>query len=121
MSNVTRRSFLEQSLSVAAAGLAVASSAQGAEGERRKPTTRPTTGPSTRAAWKPTPDALRIAVIGVHGRGMNHVDAYTYHDDVDVAAICDVDENVVGKAQDLLTSRGRPQAKYYQDIRKLLD
>jgi predicted dehydrogenase len=116
MADITRRSFLEHSLMVATAGLAAARVAEGAT--TNNPTTRPTTQPTGRVA---PAERIGIAVIGLNGRGENHVEAYTYDDGVEVVALCDVDERTFGKAQAKLQERGRPQAKMYTDIRKLLE
>jgi len=85
--------------------------ARGAPGEAAKP----------QAGRSAANDRIGVAVIGLHGRGLTHVDAYTYDDGVDVVALCDPDEGTFRKAQEALASRGRPAAKQYSDIRKLLE
>ena len=60
-------------------------------------------------------------MIGLHGRGLTHVDAWTYDDGVEVIALCDVDQSTFGKAQETLRNRGRAAARQYTDIRKLLE
>ncbi len=100
MADITRRSFLEHSLMVAAAGLA---SSQVARGEDRQ-TEAAASGPKAGANEK-----IGIAVIGLHGRGMSHLEAYTYDDNVDIVALCDVDENQFGHAQAKLQDAGRPR------------
>src|SRR5207249_8588154 len=44
-------------------------------------------------------DRVRVAVIGVHGRGMNHVEGYAQVPNAELAALCDVrsEERRVGK------------------------
>jgi predicted dehydrogenase len=116
MSDLTRRSFLEHTLVVAAAGLAAGKVAAGADVP--KSDAAPTTRPSGSVAKN---DKIGIAVIGLHGRGQNHIDAYTFDDRVEVVALCDVDESQFAKAQQKLAERSRPVAKTYQDIRKLLE
>ncbi len=66
-------------------------------------------------------DQIRVAVIGVRGRGRDHVGSYARMNDVTVAAICDVDPNVVPGAMKLVTDRGKPQPKYVPDLRRILD
>lgn len=66
-------------------------------------------------------DKLRVAVIGVNGRGMEHVRAYAHMDDCVVAAICDADTAVMGKAVQAVVKAGQPEPKTYQDVRKLLE
>ncbi|HEY8747124.1 MAG TPA: Gfo/Idh/MocA family oxidoreductase [Tepidisphaeraceae bacterium] len=113
MPDITRRSFLEHTLVVAAAGLTAANVAKGADDV-------PKAVPSG-AGKVSRSDRIGIAVIGLHGRGKSHLDAYTYDDNVEVVAICDVDEAQFGNAQTKLAERGRRIAKTYQDIRKLLE
>jgi predicted dehydrogenase len=67
-------------------------------------------------------ETLRVAVIGVHGRGMDHVEGFCKQKNVTVAAICDVDPKAAERAQhtvEKLTPGAAP--KYVQDIRRLLD
>jgi len=66
-------------------------------------------------------DTIRIAVLGVHGRGMNHVEAYASMKDVQVAAICDPDSNTFANAVKAVESRGGKTPITVQDVRRLLD
>jgi hypothetical protein len=43
-------------------------------------------------------DRVRIAVVGLRGRGWSHVES-TKIPNVEVVAFCDVDESVLGKAR----------------------
>src|SRR5690242_17869492 len=38
-------------------------------------------------------DRVRVAICGLHGRGMDHVHNYSKLDNVQIAAVCDIDEN----------------------------
>ena len=62
-------------------------------------------------------DRVRVAVCGLHGRGKDHLSAYSHLSNVEIAALCDVDENVLRKR--LGEVGGNPQS--YVDIRKLLE
>jgi predicted dehydrogenase len=62
-------------------------------------------------------DRVRVAVCGLHGRGKDHLDAYSHLSGVEIAALCDVDENVLRKC--LGEVGGKPQT--YVDVRKLLE
>jgi len=59
---------------------------------------------------------IRVAVVGINGRGGSHVDAFSKMGGVRLAGLCDVDLNV-------LESRAKTVAgiKKYQDVRQLLD
>src|SRR5208283_5692893 len=62
-------------------------------------------------------DRVRVAVCGLHGRGKDHIDGFSRVPNVEIAALCDVDENVLRKR--LGEVSGKPQI--YVDIRKLLE
>jgi predicted dehydrogenase len=65
---------------------------------------------------------IRVAVIGVNGRGGEHLRGYLARPDCDVVAICDADEKV-GMTKGVPTvekARGM-KPKFYQDLRKLLE
>lgn len=117
MADMTRRSFLEHTLMTAAAGLAAAKVAGAAEVKSG----RDTDEKQAQVAKTPPSERIRLAVIGLHGRGLNHIDGYINDDRVEIAALCDVDTSQFKKAQDKLAEKGHPVAKTYQDIRQLLD
>ena len=62
-------------------------------------------------------DRVRVAVCGLHGRGKDHLSAYSHVSNVEIAALCDVDENVLRKGASGVS--GNPQT--YVDVRKLLE
>ena len=60
-------------------------------------------------------DRLHVGVIGVRGQGTHDMNGVAAGGAV-IAALCDVDEEVLGKAHDL-----HPKAQVYADFRRLLD
>jgi predicted dehydrogenase len=66
-------------------------------------------------------DRVRVAVCGVHGRGMDHVHGYHALSNVEIAAICDVDENVLAKRIPQMVQHGIPKPATFIDVRKLLE
>ena len=40
-------------------------------------------------------DRVRVAVCGIRGQGFEHIKEYSRMPNVEVAAVCDIDENVV--------------------------
>ena len=62
-------------------------------------------------------DDIRVAVIGLNGRGMNHVSSLARISGVRVVALCDPDTAVLERAK---TRGNLPDAKTYTDIRELL-
>jgi predicted dehydrogenase len=61
-------------------------------------------------------DKINVAFIGVASRGADNIGGVTTAEDVNVVALCDVDENYLNGAGVKF-----PGAKRYRDYRKLLD
>jgi predicted dehydrogenase len=66
-------------------------------------------------------DRVRIAVVGVHGQGWAHVHQYSRMPDVEIAALCDVDENVTNQRLSDMEKLGIKKPATFVDLRKLLD
>lgn len=66
-------------------------------------------------------DRVRVGVVGIRGMGFGHIRAYAELDNVDVAALCDVDQNLFAEREAWLDEHGHPKPKRYVDIRDLLD
>ena len=66
---------------------------------------------------------LRVAVVGVHGRGMSHVGAFAGNTNLNtvVTHICDADSGVIGRAMKAVEDKQKKPAMFVQDIRKLLE
>jgi predicted dehydrogenase len=94
-----RRTFLKAS-AIAAAGLASAASAKKVLGAN---------------------DRIRIAVIGVRGRGWDHVKEYHPIPGVEIAYLCDVDENVLRQRLADIERMDIPKPQTYVDVRRLLE
>lgn len=65
-------------------------------------------------------DRVRVAVIGINGMGQSHIAAYSKLPNVEVAALCDVDQNLFPKVAAKLF-KDKPAPKTYQDLRRLYD
>ena len=48
----------------------------------------------TGSSWKGANDRVNVAQIGIHGFGQHHIGQYQALENVEVAAICDVDTNL---------------------------
>jgi predicted dehydrogenase len=110
-SKINRRGFLGKSAALGA--LAVTSCA-------------PTRSTRTRLVFVPTPrrgpnEEIRVAVIGIRGRGQHHIRAHHKVKNVRVVTLCDVDERFFEKGIQLTTERGSPAPKTEFDIRRVLD
>jgi predicted dehydrogenase len=104
-SHLSRRSFLKSGVA-SAAGLAAASSVTFL--------TRPERVYGAN-------DRVRVAICGVHGRGMDHVGNYAQLKNVEIAAVCDIDENVLAERVAAMVKRGIPKPATFVDVRKLLE
>lgn len=72
------------------------------------------------AADKPN-EKIRLAVLGVNGRGRDLVRGFSSFEDVEIAAVCDPDENVVAKAVKAVDKRQKREPKCVKDLRHVFD
>jgi len=98
MSKLTRRNFLKSSM-IAGAAIAL-------------------TKPYARV--RGANDEIRIAVVGIRGRGHGHIDWFGSIPGVRVVALCDVDKAVLQRDLDRLRKNNR-KVDGYIDYRKLLE
>ncbi len=106
MSPFQRREFLQRS-ALLSAGLAAGTVA--------------TAAPDTVAKRGSANERLRVAVVGVKGRGMSHVDGFNGVNNCEIATVCDCDAGVIGSAMKKITEVRGEAPKYEKDIRKVLD
>jgi predicted dehydrogenase len=66
-------------------------------------------------------DRVRVAVCGVRGRGKDHIHGFAHVPGVELAALCDVDENVLSERLSDVEKLSLPKPKSYVDVRKLLE
>jgi predicted dehydrogenase len=103
----SRREFINRSAIIAAAAAA---------------------GSTARAVDKPAPtatkaqaDKLRVAVVGVNGRGMSHVRGFLSKGvNCEIVTVCDCDEAVIGNAMRRIEAAQGKAPKYEKDIRKVV-
>lgn len=105
MSRRSRRQFLEDSM-FASAALAAMS------GPRIVGAQEPSASPNER---------LSVAVVGVNGRGREHLDQFTSRTDTLVTYICDVDSEVGQRKAEQVSERQGAKALFAQDLRQVLD
>lgn len=72
---------------------------------------------AARRATSTPSDTVRVAVVGLHGRGKDHLQEWAGIKNVEVAALCDVDESVLNKAASGFAKRPAT----FTDLRKLLE
>src|SRR5687767_6996224 len=56
---------------------------------------------------------IKVAIIGVGLRGQNHLALLLRRDDVELTAICDISERMLGAAKSMITKAGKKQPKVY--------
>jgi predicted dehydrogenase len=95
MQENTRRTFLGT-----VAGLAAASSARSLRGAN---------------------DKINLAIVGIGGRGSDHIQEYSKLPDCRIAALCDVDQASLERGQALVQKLGGEKPKGYADMRKVFD
>ena len=66
-------------------------------------------------------DTVRVATVGLHGRGKSHYDAWTKMPNVELVALCDVDETVLNAAAKAVETKSGKTPVLYKDLRKLLE
>jgi predicted dehydrogenase len=66
-------------------------------------------------------DRLRVACVGVAGRGMAHVGGFAGKNNCIVTTICDCDEGVIGKAMDAVEKAQGKKPAFVRDIRKVVE
>jgi predicted dehydrogenase len=110
---LNRREFLQDSAILAAlAGTTLFDPARAAAADKE----------ATKVAKKDdSMDQLRVAVIGVNGRGMSHVYGFANKNNCIVTTICDADEAVIGKAMKAVEDAQGKAPKFEQDIRKVVE
>jgi len=107
---MNRKTFLRNS-SLAALALAASPAAKALPRETHLETRRA-------AALKTTPlhfagPKVRLAILGTGGRGQSHIHLLLRRDDVDIVAICDIDDYMLTNAKSAFTKSGKKQPQAY--------
>ncbi|MCK5863164.1 MAG: Gfo/Idh/MocA family oxidoreductase, partial [Candidatus Hydrogenedentes bacterium] len=101
MESISRRSFIKTSAATAAAGVLIGTS---------------------KTSWAGANERIRVAVMGINGRGKSHLGNYAAMDNVDVVSLCDVDSRLFNsRTKTFFTEKGLPEPKMEQDIRRVLE
>jgi len=66
-------------------------------------------------------DKIRIAVLGVHGRGKSHIKGFQALDGVEVVTLCDPDLNVANERARQFKETYDSKVKVEQDMRRVFD
>ena len=116
MRSFDRRDFLKLSASASASGLLALAALDNPLVAKDKNADKADGTPSSN-------DTLRVAVVGVNGRGMSHVGAFAGNKKMNtvITHVCDADEGVIGRAMKAIEDKQKQAPKFEQDIRKLLE
>ena len=104
MADVTRREFMADSAKVGA-GVAVGLGVLGV----------------SKSAWAGANDRVRVAVIGINGRGKDHIGGLINKENVEIAALCDTDERLFESRVKSITDKGKKAPKTVTDMRRIMD
>jgi len=104
--NWTRREVLERSMFAAAAAAAAAT---------------PRWSPALEGRAAGPNETLRVAVVGLKGRGKEHLNAFLRMKDVEVAALVDVDPRMAVDSMRLVEQRTGRAPAFHKDLRKALE
>src|SRR6202451_4851117 len=66
-------------------------------------------------------DRVRVGICGVRGRGGDHLHNYSQLPNVQIAALCDIDENVLRQRLGQMGKMGLPKTATHTAVRKLLE
>ena len=77
---------------------------------------------TSRTAWAGANDRVRVAQMGLNGRGKSHLGGYAKVENVEVATLCDPDSRLFAPTtKAFFADQGKPAPKVEQDIRRVLD
>jgi hypothetical protein len=66
-------------------------------------------------------DRVRVAVLGVNGRGQDHIKGFNNLSNVEVATFCDPDNNIVQKRAKEFEEKTGKKVKTENDLRKVFE
>ncbi len=113
MRTPSRRHFLQDTAALAAGFAALPRAARADEPGNDKDTDAKPGSPN---------EVLRVAVIGVHGRGKEHIQGWgNLKKDARITTICDADLNVTNGPKKTVERLYKAEPKVVQDFRRVLD
>jgi predicted dehydrogenase len=66
-------------------------------------------------------DTVRVACVGVRGQGKSHISAYSKMKNVEIAAVCDIDDSILNDRIAGIEKNTGKRPAAYKDLRKLLE
>ncbi len=74
---------------------------------------------TSKSAWAGANDKVRVAVIGINGRGKDHIGGWNGLENVEIATLCDVDESLFESRAAMVKSTKKP--KFETDLRRVME
>jgi len=81
----------------------------------------PATGALKASSLSSPNDTVRVACVGIRGQGRAHIRSYAAMPKVEIAALCDIDENVLAARVKEMEQMGNKRPATFVDFRKLLE
>lgn len=75
----------------------------------------------TSKTWAQANETIRVAVLGVNGRGQSHISAHQQAENVEVVALCDPDSNVLAKRAEDFEKKYEKKVKTFVDLREVFE
>lgn len=100
MSPLTRRQFMQGTATIAAGATLLGTSKQ---------------------SWANANERIRVAVVGIRGQGNGHIRAYASMPNVEVAALCDIDESLFEDRLKPFDDQDMKRPKVEKDVRRILE
>lgn len=72
-------------------------------------------------SWQGANDRVNVGVVGVRGRGRDHISGFVKGPNVRVAAVCDIDQSVAERAQAFTEKAGGGKPAAFADMRKMFE
>lgn len=72
----------------------------------------------TSKSWAQANDKINVVVVGVHGRGQDHIEGHQESENAQVVALCDVDKNVLAQRADEFEKKYGRKVQTYVDMRE---
>jgi predicted dehydrogenase len=74
------------------------------------------------ASWAGANDRVRVAILGIRGRGRDHMKGWNRLENVEIATLCDIDENLFrAHSESRYEKEGKKQPKFETDLRRVFD
>ena len=108
----SRREFLDRGAILAAASASLGATAAAQDAPRTAVAT---------AAARGAADKLRVAVVGVRGRGMSHVSGFLGKNNCEITTVCDCDEAVIGNAMRSIEKVQGQAPTFVKDVRRVVE